>query len=354
MVGGLSTARGYVTIAGRHVRADNLSSSPNPFPLSESEAGRGPGGTGEVEGPHLSLPFPPVDGEERNPERKGVGRPEFLVVGHICRDVVPEGYRLGGTATYAAVTARRLGLRPGVVTRAEPEALQADLFQGVEVCLLPSAATTTFENLYWDGRRTQRIHAVAGPIGTEDIPLDWRGAPIVLLAPLAQEVHPSLARFFPGALLGVVPQGWMRAWDGAGRVRQAAWASAEDVLPHVRAVVVSEEDVGGNMAWVRHWASQVECLALTQGARGATLYCRGQAWPMPPREAREVDPTGAGDVFAAAFLIRLQETDDPVEAARFANAVASFSVEAPGPAGIPWRPEVEAWLAAHPDWGWPS
>ncbi|MGC8839544.1 MAG: PfkB family carbohydrate kinase [Anaerolineae bacterium] len=280
-------------------------------------------------------------------------RPEFLVVGHICRDVVPEGYRLGGTATYAAVTAQRLDLRPGIVTRAAPETLQADLLRGVAVHLLPSAVTTTFENLYRDGRRTQRIHAVAGPIGPEDVPPEWRVVPIVLLAPLAQEVHPDLARCFPGALLGVAPQGWLREWDGTGHVRRAAWASAEEVLPHVRAVVVSEEDVGGDVALVERWAALAECLVLTQGARGATLHWRGKARSMPPREAREVDPTGAGDVFAAAFLIRLWETGDPVDAARFANAVASFSVEAPGPAGIPWRHQVDAWLAAHPDWGWP-
>ncbi len=282
-----------------------------------------------------------------------MGRPEFLVVGHICQDVVPDGYRLGGTATYAAITAQRLGLQPGVVTRAAPETLRTDLLQGVAVHLLPSDVTTTFENRYQDGRRTQRIHAVAGSIGPEDVPSEWRGVPIVLLAPLAQEVHPGLARSFPGALLGVVPQGWMRAWDGTGHVQRVAWVSAEDVLPHVRAVVVSEEDVGGDVALVERWAAWVECLALTQGARGATLYWRGQARHMPPRAAREVDPTGAGDVFAAAFLIRLSETGDPVDAARFANAVASFSVEAPGPVGIPWRHEAEAWLAAHPDWGWP-
>mgnify|MGYP005836804573 CR=1 FL=1 len=278
---------------------------------------------------------------------------EFLVVGHVCQDVVPGGYRLGGTATYAAITAQRLGLQPRVVTRAAPETLRADCFQGVEVHLLPSAVTTTFENRYQGGRRAQRIHAVAGPIGPEDIPPAWREMPIVLLAPLAQEVHPGLAKLFPGALLGVVPQGWMREWDGDGRVRQVAWVGAEEVLPYARAVIVSEEDVGGHRAWVRRWADQVECLVLTQGAQGATLHWRGQARSMPPREAREVDPTGAGDVFAAAFLIRLRETGDPVEAARFANAAASFSVEAPGTAGIPWRHQVEGWLAAHPDWGWP-
>jgi sugar/nucleoside kinase (ribokinase family) len=57
-----------------------------------------------------------------------------------------------------------------------------------------------------------------------------------------------------------------------------------------------------------------------------------------------MDPTGAGDVFSAAFLIRLAETGDPCEAARFANVAASFSIEAPGVSGIPTRRQVEAYL----------
>jgi len=39
------------------------------------------------------------------------------------------------------------------------------------------------------------------------------------------------------------------------------------------------------------------------------------------------DPTGAGDAFAAAYLVRLYQTDGDVwEAAEFANRVAARSV----------------------------
>jgi len=80
------------------------------------------------------------------------------------------------------------------------------------------------------------------------------------------------------------------------------------------------------------------------------VYHQGQVRHFPTRPAHEVDPTGAGDVFAAAFLIRLRETaqsptgEDPWEAARFANVVASFSVEGPGVSAIPRREQVEAYL----------
>src|SRR5207253_1027939 len=40
--------------------------------------------------------------------------PQFLVVGHITRDLVSRDVRPGGTASYAAVVAARLGLRTAV------------------------------------------------------------------------------------------------------------------------------------------------------------------------------------------------------------------------------------------------
>ena len=49
---------------------------------------------------------------------------EYLVVGHVCVDLVgedrpgPRPYVLGGSATYAALTARNLGQRVGVLTSA--------------------------------------------------------------------------------------------------------------------------------------------------------------------------------------------------------------------------------------------
>jgi sugar/nucleoside kinase (ribokinase family) len=44
-------------------------------------------------------------------------------------------------------------------------------------------------------------------------------------------------------------------------------------------------------------------------------------------------------------MIRLIETQDPCQAAQFANAVASFSIEGPGVRGIPMRHQVETYLA---------
>ena len=45
--------------------------------------------------------------------------PDFLAIGHVTRDLLPDGsWRLGGTVAFAALTAARLGLRPAIVTSA--------------------------------------------------------------------------------------------------------------------------------------------------------------------------------------------------------------------------------------------
>ena len=270
---------------------------------------------------------------------------DFLVIGNITKDVQPDGFTLGGTATYAALTAQRMGRRAAILTRAEAFVAENGLYTGIDMAVLPSTRTTTFQNIYPDGHRIQYVSDVAAPITAADVPLQWRQAPIVLLGPIAQEVDRSVADLFTDSLVGVVPQGWLRQWDATGRVRAKCWDDPEPILRRARVLILSEEDLGGDCSPLDEYVQLTEIVVLTAAARGCTVYWRGQAYPIPPRPAHEVDPTGAGDVFTAAFLIRLQETGDPLASARFANVVASFSVEARGVAGIPRRATVEAWLA---------
>lgn len=284
---------------------------------------------------------------------------DFLAIGHISHDRTPGGFRLGGTVSYAAVTARRLGLRPGVLTRGTAEGLGVEPAQGgeekvivpaigplagVSVCLLPAAASTTFVNIYHDGRRRQIIETVADPLPPEELPTAWANVPIVLLGPIAREVPPAWLAVFPNALIGVTPQGWMRRWDATGYVHPAPWENAAEFLQRADVLILSREDVAGDEGALAALARMARLMVATDGWRGATLYHKGASYYVPPRPAKEVDPTGAGDVFATAFLIRLAETGDPLAAARFANVVASFSVEAPGVDGIPYRAQADAWL----------
>jgi sugar/nucleoside kinase (ribokinase family) len=266
--------------------------------------------------------------------------PDFLVIGHLTKDLGEEGYTLGGTAIYSALTARNLGRKVAVVTSAGPD-IELQLFEGVELLCLPSPTTTTFRNIYRGEERSQFLYRRASPIGVDGVPPGWRNPAIVHLGPVAQELGEEMVSLFPHSLLCLTPQGWLRSWDEGGRVHPQRWEGAEKVLPSVDLLIVSGEDMRGEAASLSHYLDLPRISVVTQGAQGATLYHQGKRCRFPAFQARSVDPTGAGDIFAAAFLVRLAETGDPHIALPFANAAASLSIEKVALSGIPTRAEVE-------------
>ncbi|HYM14111.1 MAG TPA: PfkB family carbohydrate kinase [Dehalococcoidia bacterium] len=274
--------------------------------------------------------------------------PDFVVVGHAARDLAEGGWRLGGTVTFAAAQAHRLGLSVGIVTRTAGDLGLAARIPFAEIVDLPSPATTTFENVYERGQRRQHIRGVAAPIAHEDVPPAWRSAPIVLLGPVMGELEPHFARAFAtGSLCGVSAQGWLRASDPDGRVRHTPWLG-DPFWTGCRVLFVSDEDLADGQGQLDRWTADVPIVAMTESWRGARVYADGAWRRIDAFPEQEVDPTGAGDTFATAFLIRLHETGDAGEATRFGAAAASLSVSGIGAAAMPSRAEVDERLRQYP------
>ena len=270
------------------------------------------------------VPFQPVD---------------YLVVGHVAVDVTPMGTQLGGTVSYAALTARALGLRVGIVTSsAEDAPLQA--LAGIHIVNVPAEHSTTFENINTESGRRQIVHHQAASILLDHIPQVWRNAPIIHLAPIARELESSLPEKLSGSMIGITPQGWMREWDGNGQVAACVWKNSEQALGHAGAVVISVEDINRDLELVEEMAQRTRILCLTEGEAGAVLYWNGDRRRFHPLAVKEVDATGAVDIFAAAFFVRLYHTRDPWEAARFATNLAARSVTRAGLNGIPTLSEI--------------
>jgi hypothetical protein len=268
---------------------------------------------------------------------------DYLVIGHVAHDLTPEGYRLGGTAAYSALTAQALGLRVGIVTASGPET-SLEALNGIPIIALESPKSTTFENIYTERGRVQYLRAQASRINFMNVPEVWRRASIIHLGPLANEMDEILPEGFFPDLLGLTPQGWMRQWDSEGRVSRTEWLNADAALVRAGAVVISREDVDGNDELIEHMAHQTRILAVTESAAGAVLYWNGDRRRFRAPDVKEVDATGAGDVFAAAFFNRLFKTHDPWEATRFATLIASRSVTRLGLDGIPTPREIEECL----------
>jgi sugar/nucleoside kinase (ribokinase family) len=273
-------------------------------------------------------------------ERSPIQPVDYLAVGHAAVDVTPTGNQLGGTVCYAALTARAMGLRAGIVTSAGADA-PLHALAGIQIVNIPGEHSTMFENIKTENGRRQVLHHRAAPILFDHIPQIWRDAPIVHLAPIAQEVDPEMTGGFPSSFVGVTPQGWMRAWDEKGSVTVKAWENSAQVLGQAGGVVISAEDVDRNLELVEWMAHQTRVLCLTEGESGAVLYWNGDRRRFRPPAVKEVDSTGAGDIYAAAFFVRLHQTRDPWEAARFATQLAAHSVTRAGLPGIPTREEIE-------------
>ncbi len=273
---------------------------------------------------------------------------DFLAIGHVARDEF-EGeptWRLGGTALYAAATAARLGTATALVTRVGPiekPALEERCAQlGISLHALPSSATTTFGFRYVDGKRFMRLTARAKGIAPADVPAEWRGARAVVLGSVAHELDRSLFGTTSARATVLVAQGYLREWSVDGAIRPHAWEDADEIVPLVSAVVLSEDDVAGDLSAPRRWARNGR-VYVTLAERGVLVLDRGSETTIAGYPAeRVVDPTGAGDAFAAGLAIALADGWAPDDCARFANAVASFAVEGVGMESLADRGGVDA------------
>jgi sugar/nucleoside kinase (ribokinase family) len=254
------------------------------------------------------------------------GSIDYLVIGHISVDITPSGQKAGGTVVYSARTAQALGCRTAVLTSTTPDYDLAGTFPGITVRNCPAEQPTMFENIYTAAGRQQKIHSVAKTLDVEDVPVEWQRAAIVHLGPIANEIDPAMVTVFSNSLVGITPQGWFRQWNGNGHVRARDWPESEKVLPYSAAVILSMEDIPGRVTLdqIRQLSPLV---VLTQESGGCTVFYRDESHHIPAPTVKEVNPTGAGDIFATAFLFRLYQTKgNHWEAAAFANRLAACSV----------------------------
>lgn len=276
----------------------------------------------------------------------------FLAIGHVTRDEFPgeTGWRLGGTATYTAAAAARLGARASLVTRVGPGE-RATLEErcrtlGIDLVALPSEVTTTFAFRYEDGRRILRLRQRARGLRLEDVPAPLRAADAVILGSVAHEIDRSLLGAFGHAATVVTAQGYLREWDASGEIRPRRWDDVAEVTANASAIVLSEEDVAGDLSEPRRWAGHTPVI-VTFAERGALVMADGEERDVPAFHAdRVVDPTGAGDAFAAGLAVGLAEDRTLIDAVRFAHAVASFAIEAIGTDGLADRAAVDARMRA--------
>jgi 1D-myo-inositol 3-kinase len=258
---------------------------------------------------------------------------ELVAVGHVTIDRVGDETRLGGAVSYAALTARHLGLSACMVTSAGPDFPFWDRFEGIYIRAVDSEHTTELEHHFVDGERHQRVHHLATAIGEGDV----AGLPLaddaaVLYCPVVHEIETPLVAIAPRGLCGVAPQGFFRQWDESGRITVGEWHGAKDSLVGADVVCMSETDAEVPEELAETFAGRA--FVITKGGDGCRVYAGADVFDFPALPARIVDTTGAGDVLATAFLIALRSGKSLPDAVRFASREAATCVESVGVEGL--------------------
>lgn len=220
--------------------------------------------------------------------------------------------RIGGPPWHAARALRALGVDARLVTKCgERDAI--DFTRRLETLGLPfdlvvGGETTAFSFSYdEDGVRAMAVDAVGDPWHEDELRLS--GIEWLYVAPL---------------LRGEIDVGWVAEerrvlLDGHGLVRVPEPGPLRldgdfdrEALRHVSMLKLADEEaaVAGDV--------DVPEMIVTHGARGATVN-----GVLVEAEPVDRDPTGAGDMFGAAYLVSRSEGADPVDAARRAAALVS-------------------------------
>jgi sugar/nucleoside kinase (ribokinase family) len=190
---------------------------------------------------------------------------------------------------------------------------------GVPVRLLHGTRTAAFTFAYDGDLRTMSIDM----IGDSWTPRDARA-----VDPRVRWLHvaPLVRSDFPAETLAELARGRRLLLDGQGLVRRPQVGALQldgefdpELLRHVtilklaedEAAIVGEVDVAERI--------------VTLGSRGAVVYANGREMHVPARPLAR-DPTGAGDAFAAAYLVSRAAGHAPRAAARRATSVVGASL----------------------------
>jgi len=117
-------------------------------------------------------------------------------------------------------------------------------------------------------------------------------------------------------------------------------AAGPEVVARIRSVALVADvllPAEGELEALGLSGDSAPLVCTTLGPRGARVQLDGASELVAAPEANEIDPTGAGDTFAAAFAVATLNGAEPVEAARAAAIVAASAVEHLGGMEAPVR-----------------
>lgn len=275
---------------------------------------------------------------------------KFLAVGNITKDelILKSGkfISFGGTS-YSAIAATRLGYKAHILCRSNHEIdpwVKRLNEEGIHVEVQPDKHLTFFINDYSFGERQQLLLEHTRKI----VYKSSEKMDIIHFNPMFGEINlESIKKARKNCeILSLDVQGLVRTTKNK-KVIGKFWSKREEFLKHIDFLKVGKNEINlvSRKKSYREICEELSSMgakvvALTLGEKGSIVF-KEDYYEIPAYKTEEIDPTGAGDVYATAFAIRYFETKDALNSGLFASASASFVVEDFGPKNIASREKVE-------------
>lgn len=266
---------------------------------------------------------------------------KIQIIGHVCHDKVPEGYILGGTASYCSIFAKKLCPSIALLSSYGPDFQFKETFDQLKIdsTIIDSEQTTIFENTYSATTRVQYLHSKASDllITPSSILSD---SDILFLCPITNEIRieeNTLSNY--KGLKAATIQGWLRDFAADGLVIPSL--PDLSLFSNLDIIIMSDDDIRGfDQQLTEELKELVDIVVITRGERGAEVYQSGTSQLYPSFPCEPIDLTGAGDIFSIAFLYEYARSNQISAAAAYAHAAASLSIEGKGVSAIPSHDQI--------------
>lgn len=236
------------------------------------------------------------------------------VVGSLSLDYVDgRPPRPGGAVYYAEEALRLLGAPARVLAKSAT----ADRVEALDAEWLPAQVTTAFSFSYDGDARTMSVERVGDAWTPEDVEGRLDGVEWLHVGGL-------LRSDFPPETIDALGRGRRLSLDGQALVRPGRTGPLridgevdERILGAAQILTLSEEEaeVLGDLS--------VPEVVVTLGSRGSILYADGRVHRIDAEPVPDVDPTGAGDAFAVAYMAARADGAEPVAAAGSASTLVT-------------------------------
>jgi hypothetical protein len=273
----------------------------------------------------------------------------FILVGPVTRDrIVQEDViyeSVGGPVYYQSAVFSAFGVDHTVVTvlAREDKYLLHELPPDTHIIPFYSEETMEFENIYPHSDPNHRIqkakipHNSIKPTHLTDI--NFKKFDAVILSPVSPydiplETMEYLYKQNVPIYLGA--QGYLRQIEDSENLVLKPWKGHENFLKLVKFLFLDEKEVKIILNNKEFSCKQIarilsglgpDEVIITRGDRGALIYSKNKYYKVPVFPPQKtVDPTGMGDTFMAAYLVKKMDTENPKECAKFASIISSHKI----------------------------